>query len=39
MGEFTLMNYRTIGSPLYFRSFWNSIRLSTVTALLGSVLA
>ena len=36
MGEFTLTNYRTIGSPLYIRSFWNSIRLSVVTAILGS---
>lgn len=38
MGEFTLMNYGTIGSRLYIRSFWNSIRLSAITASLGSVL-
>ena len=37
-GEFTLVNYRTIGSPLYIRSFWNSIRLSAITAFLGTIL-
>lgn len=37
-GEFTLANYRAIGSPLYLRSFWNSIRLSSVTAFLGSAI-
>jgi putative spermidine/putrescine transport system permease protein len=36
MGEFTLSNYRSIGSPLYYRSFWNSIRLSAITAFLGT---
>ncbi len=37
LGEFTLENYRSIGSPLYYRSFWNSIRLSAITAFLGMV--
>jgi putative spermidine/putrescine transport system permease protein len=37
-GEFTLMNYKAIGGPLYIRSFWNSIRLSGVTAVIGSAL-
>lgn len=38
VGEITLANYSAIGSSLYFRSFWNSIRLSAITAFLGTVL-
>jgi putative spermidine/putrescine transport system permease protein len=37
-GAFTLGNYATIGTPLYIRSFWNSIRLSATTSVLGTVL-
>lgn len=37
-GHFTLANYREVGSPLYVRSFWNSIRLSATTAVLGTIL-
>lgn len=37
-GEFTFLNYRAMGTPLYIRSFWNSIRLSAITATLGTIL-
>jgi putative spermidine/putrescine transport system permease protein len=37
-GEFTLGNYSGLVSPFYFLSFWNSIRLSAITALLSTVL-
>ena len=37
-GAFTLENYTALTKPIYFLSFWNSIRLSFVTALLGTTL-
>jgi putative spermidine/putrescine transport system permease protein len=37
-GEITVNNYLAMGSKLYIRSFWNSIRLSGITAFLGTVL-
>lgn len=37
-GAVTLRNYTGLGSVFYVLSFWNSIRLSSITALLGTVL-
>jgi putative spermidine/putrescine transport system permease protein len=34
-GEFTTMNYQQVLAPLYIKSFWNSIRLSGLTAFIG----
>ncbi len=37
-GSFTLANYSSLNQAVYFNSFWNSIRLSFITALLGTIL-
>jgi len=37
-GAFTLLNYEKVSAPIYVRSFWNSIQLSAVTAILGTLL-
>jgi len=37
-GLFTLANYAGLKKPVYMLSFWNSIRLSAITALFGTVL-
>jgi putative spermidine/putrescine transport system permease protein len=37
-GQFTLANYAALGIPLYINSFLNSIKLSGITALIGTVL-
>ena len=37
-GEMTLANYHGALAPLYLRSFWNSIKLSGVTAFLGTTI-
>jgi putative spermidine/putrescine transport system permease protein len=37
-GALTIGNYQQAVAPLYVRSFWNSIKLSGITALLGTVL-
>lgn len=37
-GALTLVNYEKVSAPLYVRSFWNSIQLSAVTAILGTIL-
>ena len=37
-GAVSLLNYEKISAPLYVRSFWNSIQLSAITALLGTIL-
>ncbi len=37
-GAITLANYQKITTPIYARSFWNSIQLSAITATLGAVL-
>lgn len=37
-GILTLANYAALKQPVYFLSFWNSIRLSFITALLGTTL-
>ncbi len=37
-GALTLANYGKVSAPLYVRSFWNSIQLSAVTAILGTIL-
>lgn len=37
-GAFTLANYFTLTEAVYLSSFWNSIRLSAITAVLGTVL-
>lgn len=37
-GEFTLNNYQGALAPLYLRSFWNSIKLSGITAFLGTTI-
>jgi putative spermidine/putrescine transport system permease protein len=37
-GAWTLANYQAMSAPLYARSFWNSIKLSAITAILGVVL-
>lgn len=34
----TLANYRGLGQKVYISAFWNSIRLSAITALIGTVL-
>jgi putative spermidine/putrescine transport system permease protein len=34
----TIKHYLTLGAPLYVNSFWNSIKLSGITALIGAVL-
>ncbi len=35
---FTLKHYLSLGTPLYINSFWNSIKLSGLTALIGCIL-
>ena len=37
IGGFTLANYSGLSRTVYLNSFWNSIRLSAITALLGAV--
>jgi putative spermidine/putrescine transport system permease protein len=37
-GQFTLANYKSLGVPLYINSFVNSIKLSGLSALLGTAL-
>jgi len=37
-GRFTLSNYTGLGERVYLASFWNSIRLSGITAVFGTVL-
>jgi putative spermidine/putrescine transport system permease protein len=37
-GEWTLVNYSSLGIPLYINSFLNSIKLSGITALIGTIL-
>jgi putative spermidine/putrescine transport system permease protein len=37
-GALTLANYEKITTPIYLRSFWNSIQLSAITACLGAIL-
>ena len=37
-GAVSLLNYEKISAPLYIRSFWNSIQLSAITAILGTLL-
>ncbi|MFA5837765.1 MAG: ABC transporter permease subunit [Bellilinea sp.] len=37
-GELTAANYQGAVAPLYLRSFWNSIKLSGITALLGTTI-
>jgi putative spermidine/putrescine transport system permease protein len=37
-GAFTLANYASLTQAVYLNSFWNSIRLSAITALLGTIL-
>jgi putative spermidine/putrescine transport system permease protein len=37
-GVFSLANYEKISTPIYVRSFWNSIQLSAITAILGAIL-
>lgn len=36
--EFTLKHYIALSAPLYINSFWNSIKLSGLTALIGCIL-
>ena len=36
-GGLTLANYTGLSRKIYLSSFWNSIRLSAITALLGTV--
>lgn len=36
-GDLTLANYQQALAPLYLKSFWNSIRLSGITALIGTI--
>ncbi|OJX38167.1 MAG: hypothetical protein BGO78_09060 [Chloroflexi bacterium 44-23] len=36
-GTLTMSNYKQVLAPLYLKSFWNSIRLSGITALIGTV--
>lgn len=36
-GEFTTVNYQQVVAPLYIKSFWNSIKLSGFTALIGTI--
>ncbi len=35
---FTIKHYLALGAPLYINSFWNSIKLSGLTALIGCIL-
>lgn len=37
-GAFSLTNYEKISAPIYIRSFWNSIQISAITAILGAIL-
>lgn len=37
-GSFTLSHYQTAMEPTYLKSFWNSIKLSGTTALIGTLL-
>jgi putative spermidine/putrescine transport system permease protein len=37
-GQLTLQHYIDLGHPLYINSFWNSIKLSGLTALIGVIL-
>lgn len=37
-GGFTLQHYQSAFEPTYMKGFWNSIRLSGVTALIGTLL-
>jgi putative spermidine/putrescine transport system permease protein len=37
-GAFSLSNYEKISAPIYIRSFWNSIQISAITAILGAIL-
>lgn len=37
-GGLTFVNYEKISAPIYVRSFWNSIQLSAITAILGAIL-
>ncbi len=37
-GAFSLGNYAKISAPIYVRSFWNSIQISAITAILGAIL-
>jgi len=37
-GVLTFVNYEKITAPIYVRSFWNSIQLSAITAILGAIL-
>lgn len=36
--QFTLQHYLTLRQPLYVNSFWNSIKISGLTALIGVIL-
>jgi len=36
-GAVTLANYTGLAQPIYMLSFWNSIRISFITALLGTI--
>ena len=36
-GTLTMSNYKQVLAPLYLKSFWNRIRLSGITALIGTV--
>ena len=37
-GQLTLVHYQDALAPLYIKSFWNSIKLSGLTALLGTLI-
>jgi putative spermidine/putrescine transport system permease protein len=37
-GSITLLNYHEALAPLYLKSFWNSIKLSGLTAIIGTIL-
>ena len=37
-GTLTAANFQHAVAPLYIRSFWNSIKLSGITALIGTVI-
>ncbi|MHC1783598.1 MAG: ABC transporter permease [Anaerolineaceae bacterium] len=36
-GELTMLNFQNAIAPLYIKSFWNSIKLSGLTALIGVI--
>lgn len=36
-GDFTIVNYQNVLAPLYIKSFWNSIKLSGLTAFIGVI--